>query len=331
LVAVDRRPAYASAVNPRSPRPLPTIGFRLGVAASLAVLSALVAACGSGSPQQPTFAPPPASPSSSLDEPASEISPTPAESRSPSARPTSSPTKRPTGSPSPSGTKDLAWYISRLPKFGPVPEPQAVNVEEGSSSPLWFKVPTTQKVAFLTIDDGALRHPMALPLLKASGVRVTLFLTLQYVEKYPDYFRDLQKAGAVIENHTITHTSLRGKSYEFQHHEICDAADRLGELFGRRPTLFRPPYGNYDDVTLRVARECGQEVVFYWTETVDKGIVRYQTSNHTIQPGHIILMHFRPAYPDDFLAALTQMKQSGVQPALLETYIDGACAGACQG
>jgi len=317
-------------VTPRPHRPLSHVGFRLGIAASLALLTALVAACTSGPSKQPTFAPPQASASSvpAGDDPSLETTATPSASGSPSGKPSSSPTRKPTGSPTPV-VKDLAWYTSRLPQFGPLPPPASVNVDAGSSSPLWFKVPTTQKVAFLTIDDGALRHPMALQLLKASGVRVTLFLTVQYVEKYPDYFRALQSAGAVIENHTITHTSLRGKSYEFQHHEICDAADRLGKLFGRRPTLFRPPFGNYDDVTLRVARECGQKVVFYWTETVDKGIVRYQSSNHTIQPGHIILMHFRPAYPDDFLAALTRMKASGVQPALLEQYVEGSCAGAC--
>ena len=95
--------------------------------------------------------------------------------------------------------KNLAWYIDHLPKFGPVPAPTPVNVDAGTSSPLWFKVPTTQKVAFLTLDDGATRHPMALPLLKASGVRLTLFLTVNYAAKDPEYFRALQKAGAVIE------------------------------------------------------------------------------------------------------------------------------------
>jgi peptidoglycan/xylan/chitin deacetylase (PgdA/CDA1 family) len=297
----------------------------------VALVAVAVTACSSKPSPAPTFAAPQTS-ETALESlaPVEIASPTP--SGSPSSRPTSSPTRRPTptGSPSPSVVKDLAWYIDHLPKFGPLPAPTPVNVDAGTSSPVWFKVPTTQKVAFLTLDDGATRHPMALPLLKASGVRVTLFLTVNYAAKDPDYFRALQKAGAVIENHTITHTSLRGQTYEFQRHEICDAADRLGQLFGRRPTLFRPPYGNYDDVTLRVARECGQKVVFYWTETVDKGIVRYQTSNHTIQSGHIVLMHFRPAYPDDFVAALTRMKQSGVQPALLEEYVEGACAGACK-
>ncbi|MEV6970920.1 polysaccharide deacetylase family protein [Hamadaea sp. NPDC051192] len=317
-------------MSPRRNRPMSHTGLRLSIAASVALLTAVVAACSSGPSKQPTFAPPPTSAPAGDEptlDPTLEASPSPSDS--PSGKPSSSPTKRP--SPTPSTVKDLAWYTSRLPKFGPLPPPASVNVDAGTSSPLWFKVPTTQKVAFLTIDDGATRHPMALQLLKASGVRITLFLTLQYVEGHTDYFKALQASGAVIENHTITHTSLKGKTYAFQHHEICDAADRLGKLFGRRPTLFRPPYGNYDDTTLKVARECGQKVVFYWTETVDKGKVRYQTSNHTIQPGHIVLMHFRPAYPDDFLAVLTKMKQSGVQPALLEQYVQGSCAGACDG
>ncbi len=235
----------------------------------------------------------------------------------------------PTRTPKPGNVKDVDWYTSRLPVFGPLPEPEPVDVDHGPESPVWKKVPTDQNVAFLTIDDGALRHPMALPLLKASGVRVTLFLTINYVQKYPDYFKALQAAGAVIENHTFTHTDLRGKSVAFQHHEICDAADRLGQIFGRRPTLFRPPFGDYDDNTLKIAHSCGQKVVLYWSETVDKGIVRYQIADHRILPGHIVLMHFRPAYGDDFLAALTRMKASGVQPALLEDYIKGACDDSC--
>jgi peptidoglycan/xylan/chitin deacetylase (PgdA/CDA1 family) len=244
---------------------------------------------------------------------------------------------QPSGEPSqhaPSQTaapavKDLNYYLARLPKFGAPPTPDPVDVDAGASSPVWLKVPTTQPVAFLTIDDGALQHPMALPLLRASGIRVTLFLTLNYVMKNPAYFKALQSAGAVIEDHTIDHADLKGKSYEFQKHEICYTADRFAELFGRRPTLFRPPYGDYDATTLRVARECGQKVVLYWTETVDKGIVRYQSSHHTIQPGHIVLMHFRPAYGDDFTAALMRMKQSGVTPALLEDYVKDACEDEC--
>ena len=32
-------------------------------------------------------------------------------------------------------------------------------------------------------------------------------------------------------------------------------------------------------------------------------------------------MHFRPAFPDDFVAALTAIKAAGLTPALLEDYV----------
>jgi peptidoglycan/xylan/chitin deacetylase (PgdA/CDA1 family) len=290
-------------------------------------VAALAVAC--GGPAKPTVLPPVTSSSSpipeSTDQPAVDESPGPSASPSTVKPSPKTPAKSPIAV-----VKDIAYYTNRLPKFGPPPTPVPVDVDAGTSSPLWFKVPTTQPVAFLTIDDGALQHPMALPLLKASGIRVTLFLTLNYAKANPAYFKALQDAGAVIENHTIDHASLKGKSYDFQKHEICYTADKFAEMFGRRPTLFRPPYGDYDATTLQVARECGQKVVFYWTETVDKGKVRYQSDNHTIQPGHIVLMHFRPAYGDDFTAALIRMKASGVTPALLEDYVKGGCENECR-
>lgn len=233
------------------------------------------------------------------------------------------PTESPEAATSAPLIADVQAYVKQLPHFDrpPAPPPPFDFWATNPTKPL-FRVPTTQRVAFLTIDDGFFRRPEALPLLKASGIRITLFLKELEAEKDPAYFRALVAAGALVENHTITHTSLKGKPYAFQHYEICGAADKLARLFGRRPTLFRPPYGNYDQNTLRAAHDCGQQVVVYWTETVDHGVVRYQ-SGDTVGPGHMILMHFRPNYADDFVAALQAMKRSGVTPALLEDYIQG--------
>jgi peptidoglycan/xylan/chitin deacetylase (PgdA/CDA1 family) len=84
--------------------------------------------------------------------------------------------------------------------------------------------------------------------------------------------------------------------------------------------LFRPPFGDRDNTTLTVAHGCGLKAAFMWKETVDKGKVRYQ-EGHTVQPGDIILMHFRPAFVKDFLAALRAIHAAGLTPALLEDYI----------
>jgi hypothetical protein len=42
---------------------------------------------------------------------------------------------------------------------------------------------------------------------------------------------------------------------------------------------------------------------------------------HKVQPGDIILMHFRPRFVDDFLAVLGAIHRAGLTPARLEDYI----------
>lgn len=185
-----------------------------------------------------------------------------------------------------------------------------------------YEIPTTQRVAFLTIDDGMTRHPMALDLLRAAKIPVTLFLTTRYVSGNQGYFGALRDTGyATIENHTITHPHLPTLSYADQKHELCGASDQLGQWYGRRPVLFRPPYGERNDTTLAAAWDCGLKAGFYWRETVDSGNVYYQRPDNKIHAGDIMLMHFRPAFPDDFIAALTAIKNSGLTPALLENYV----------
>ena len=52
------------------------------------------------------------------------------------------------------------------------------------------------------------------------------------IKDNPAYFKQLRDAGADIEAHTLTHPSLKGKSYDFQKREICGSADQLKTLYG---------------------------------------------------------------------------------------------------
>jgi peptidoglycan/xylan/chitin deacetylase (PgdA/CDA1 family) len=252
--------------------------------------------------------------------------PDPAPSDSASPSPTSSPSTEgddPSPTPdAPSPAKDVNWYLSQMPKFGQAPEPELMTVPPGQSTPWWFRVPTKNKVAFITIDDGGMtRSPVARDFIIRAGIPVTMFLNSPAAASYTDYFKAIQGSGAHVQDHTVTHRNLKGQSYDFQHKEIADCRDRHAELFGESPWLFRPPFGNYDSVTLKAARDCGMQVSFFWTQTVDAGIVRYQTSQKIVKPGDVLLMHFRPALADDLLGALRAIKDSGLTPARLETYL----------
>lgn len=209
---------------------------------------------------------------------------------------------------------------SRIPRFPPPPEPEKVTLPKDGTAGWFSSIPTKQKIAFITIDDGWEKNPQAEKLFQAAGVPITLFLEVDAIKSDPGYFKPLEATGATIEDHTISHPDLRGRSYAFQKHEICGGADELAQYYGRRPMLFRPPGGSHDATTLKVVHECGMKAAFYWKETTDHGVVFFQ-EGHTVQAGDIILMHFRPRFVDDFLAVLNAIHKAGLTPARLEDYI----------
>ncbi|MEV0134966.1 polysaccharide deacetylase family protein [Dactylosporangium sp. NPDC050688] len=299
---------------------IPHARARRAVAALIAV--AALAGCGASSSGGPQWtdagasrAPSPSALSASPDDVTSPSSSPSSAQPSASAKPSTSKTQSTAAAP-PAGNN----YAARLPKFDRAPKADKVRLPEGASAAYFSRIPTDQPVAFITIDDGQVKRPEAYELIRQAGVPVTLFLTIDAIRNDPAYFKRLQDVGAVIEAHTVTHQNLKGKSYAVQRRELCDSADKLGQWYGRRPVLFRPPYGEKDDTTLRAAHDCGMHAGFFWKETVDKGIVRYQSGN-TVQRGDIILMHFRDRFVDDYIAALQAIKAAGLTPALLEDYI----------
>ena len=276
----------------------------------LVVVAALPALVACGSPAVI----PPALPVADVSSPWQE-GPEPSTQPSPTAPLTQGPT-----TPAATG---LAAYLARIPHFDPAPTPVRVALPHYTDhAALVHEISTTHRVAFLTIDDGLVRHPMALELIRQAKIPLTLFLTTNYVSGNQDYFRALKETGhVVIEGHTISHPNLTQVGYAEKRSQLCGSSDLLGRWYGERPTLFRPPFGEWDNSTLQAAWSCGLQAGFHWRETVDSGNVYYQRSDKKIHAGDIVLMHFRPAFPDDFIAALTAIREAGLTPALLEDYV----------
>jgi peptidoglycan/xylan/chitin deacetylase (PgdA/CDA1 family) len=218
--------------------------------------------------------------------------------------------------------------LVRHPKPKPVPISAVLQPDytlpptAGGKVPILYRVPTTQKVVFLTIDDGATRTPDVLALLKKYHVRATLFLNSPYTATDPAYFRQIVAAGSVIESHTINHPDLTKLSYRQQVAEICGDANALQTQFGgARPSLFRPPYGSLNSNTLAAAAACGQRAIVSWHAKANGGSMQYQDNNTGLLPGDIVLIHFRPEFARDFAAFWAATKMAGLQPALLEDWL----------
>lgn len=184
-----------------------------------------------------------------------------------------------------------------------------------------YGVRTTDRVAFLTIDDGVTRDPGMSKVLHDAGVRATLFLTGQYVRADPGFFSRLaRETGSVIENHTLSHPSLKGMSRDAQRREICGASDDFAKDFGRRPTLLRPPYGAQDDATVRSAADCGISHVVNWSAEIANGKTTFAAGDR-LKPGDIVLAHFRHTFAADVAEFVRQIDRADLRPALLENYL----------
>ncbi len=203
-------------------------------------------------------------------------------------------------------------------------------------------IPTTRKVVFLTIDDGWEQDPGFLRQVRNARIPITVFATRNAVEATvpPDptmaggryvgaggwpYFKALSDAGAPIEDHTLTHPNLRLLGPEQQKKEICGSATTIGKRIGRRPTLFRPPFGEYNTTTLQTAKACGMRAVLLWTATVQPGgKIAYQTPDKKLHPGDILLLHFRPDLARDFRILVNKIKRRGFQLGNLNAYLKAA-------
>ncbi len=200
------------------------------------------------------------------------------------------------------------------------PEPTPVALPSTDSAPVFSRIPTTNKVIFLGIDDGIVRDPAVADLLKQANVPFTMFLQQGEADAGVDYFKQLEEYGGVVESHTINHPDLTKLSYGQMQNEVCGTLDDYQNLYGRRPTLFRPPYGNTNANVQAVAAGCGYKAIVLWKGSTNDG--RFDLQDGTqLTPGDIVLMHFRTDLLVDLQKVFDVCKQQGFAIASLQDYL----------
>ena len=187
-------------------------------------------------------------------------------------------------------------------------------------APLIINLPTNQKVVFLGIDDGGYKRADEIKLLTRQHIKASLFLSQLFIKSNPSFFKPLIDQGSLVENHTISHDLLSKLSYDQQKQEICSEADLQMQQFGRRPSLFRPPGGDYNLDTQRAAAACGMRAVVLWIAKANGGSMQYQVGN-SLRPGDVVLMHFRPEFAADVAAFVAAQNAAGLHTELLENWL----------
>lgn len=227
------------------------------------------------------------------------------------------------------------WGLDRPPLDAPAPpavKPK-ITTRKGFETdgeglpPVFTTVPTKQKVVFLTIDDGAEKDPELVRMMSELRIPYSAFLSDYLVKEDYGYFKKMQAAGVSLHNHTLNHRYLPGLSYSAQKREICGMQDTIEKRYGKRPPLFRPPYGNYNEDTLRAAKTCGVKAVPLWASEAFPDRMEWREWHRDLHPGDIVLTHFRGkedwkgSMPDMIRRVMKTITAKGYAVAKLEDYV----------
>ena len=136
---------------------------------------------------------------------------------------------------------------------------------------------------------------MLIDILAKYGVRATFFVVGEWVDKYPESVKALHDAGHEVMNHSDAHPHMAKLTAKQIIDEVDRCSDKIEAVTGVRPTLFRCPYGEYDDNVIGTVNGMGLTTVQWDTDSLDwKKLTAgeiYKRVSSKVQPGSIVLFH----------------------------------------
>ncbi|MER5667885.1 polysaccharide deacetylase family protein [Streptomyces mirabilis] len=235
---------------------------------------------------------------------------------------------QPAPSTAPNVTDWQKWGLTPLPVPPKPPADRPVKLSATGTVPVFEHVPTSQKVVFITVDDGAEKDPKFIEMMRDLKIPITMFLMNDTIKSDYGYFKPLQAMGNHIQNHTLHHPAMNTLPLARQKEEVCGDQKILTQQYGTAPLLFRPPYGAYNSDTKTAVGECGPRAIVRWQESMQITTMRYQEADKKLHPGDIILAHFRgpkelkgTTMTEMFGNLLKRIQKQGFTVARLEDYI----------
>ena len=149
-----------------------------------------------------------------------------------------------------------------------------------------------------------------LDILDEYQVKTTFFMVDIWVEKYPELVKEIFARGHDLGHHSPTHPQMSKLSREKILKELETMSAHVEALTGTRPTLFRPPYGDYNNDVVLTAREAGYQVIQWSVDSLDwknrgvQDLIDRATRN--VKSGDIVLFHNDSKYILDALPAILQ-------------------------
>ena len=161
-----------------------------------------------------------------------------------------------------------------------------------------YNVETDEKKIAISFDAawGADDTDTLISILAKYNVSATFFVVGEWVDKYPEEVKKLSDAGHDVMNHSSTHPYMTKLSTEKMLQELNTCNEKIAAITGKTPTLFRAPYGDYNNDVIQTVESIGMKTIQWDVDSLDwkdsatpDSIVTRVTSK--VKNGSIVLFH----------------------------------------
>ena len=209
-------------------------------------------------------------------------------------------------------TSALALILAVALIFGAVYAPTVVSAAVSKRELPVYSVERDGKFCSLTFDAawGNEDTQQLIDTLERYDVKATFFVVVEWVDKYPESVKALHDAGHEVMNHSDVHPHMSKMSARDIVAEVNAANDKIEAVTGVRPTLFRCPYGEYDDNVVGTINGMGMHVIQWNVDSLDwkdldAGEI-YDRVTSRMEPGSIVLFHNAAKHTPEALPSIIE-------------------------
>ena len=211
--------------------------------------------------------------------------------------------------------------------------PAAVGASAATRQLPIYCVQRDQKLVSISFDAawGNEDTQQLIDILDKYGVKATFFVVGEWVDKYPESVKALFDAGHEVMSHSDSHAHFNSLSADEIVADLTACGDKIEGVTGVRPTLFRCPYGEYDDHVINAVRSMDIEPIQWdvdsldWKDLSAADITKRVTGK--VQPGSIVLFHNAALHTPEALPGIIEalLQQGYTFVPISQLILPGEC------
>lgn len=191
----------------------------------------------------------------------------------------------------------LAFVLLVVFIFWTVNNPAIVGVSASKRQLPVYCVQRDEKIVALSFDAawGNEDTQQLIDTLNKYEINTTFFVVGNWVDRYPESVQALHENGNEIMNHSSDHAHFSQLTTEQIVSDLTACNEKIKAITGVEPSLFRCPYGEYDDHVINAVNSIGMTAVQWDVDSLDwKGLSAGEIQSRVldkVQPGSIVLFH----------------------------------------